>query len=56
MPASWPVAIILRLALVALLLMIVSLLLLAKFSGAPAYSTYQPAHLENGRVVPGTEQ
>jgi hypothetical protein len=55
-PASWPAVILLRLGFVALLLVIVSLLLLAKYSGAPPYSTYQPAHIENGRVVPGTEQ
>jgi hypothetical protein len=55
-PTSWPGVIILRLALVALLLVIASLLLLARFSGAPAYSTYQPARIENGRLVPGTEQ
>jgi hypothetical protein len=55
-PASWPGVIVLRLGFVALLLVIASLLLLAKYSGAPPYSTYQPAHIENGRVVPGTEQ
>jgi hypothetical protein len=38
----------------ALLLMIASFLYLAEFSGAPAGSSYIPAHMENGRLVPGT--
>ena len=28
---------------------------LAHFSGAPPESTYVPAHIENGKFVPGTE-
>ena len=40
----------------ALALVLVSLLLLAHFEGAPPGSTYVPAHLENGRLVPGAEQ
>jgi Family of unknown function (DUF6111) len=55
-PTSWSNAVILRLAVVALVLVLGSLLLLARFSGAPAYSTYEPARLENGRLVPGSEQ
>ena len=37
-----------------LILVIGSFVLLANFSGAPPNSTYVPAHLENGRFVPGT--
>ena len=29
---------------------------LADFSGAPPVSTYVPAHIENGRLVPGQSQ
>jgi len=54
--SSWPVHIIAKLAIGALLLVIVSLVLLANFSGAPPRSTYVPAHLEDGRLVPGVEK
>src|SRR5262245_36219460 len=52
----WPLAVVARLAIGALLLVIVSLVLLAHFSGAPPQSTYVPAHMENGKLVPGTER
>lgn len=54
--ASWPVHLVGRLALVALLLVIGSLVILAHFSGASPNSTYVPAHIENGRLVPGVEK
>ena len=38
------------------LLTILSLVLLAHFSGAPPGSTYVPAHIEDGRLVPGRSQ
>jgi hypothetical protein len=44
------------LAMVALLLVIASFLILAEFTGAPPRSTYIPAHMENGRLVPGVEK
>jgi hypothetical protein len=50
------VQVIARLVLGALLLVVVSFLLLARFSGAPPHSTYIPAHVENGRLVPGVEK
>ena len=53
---SWPVHIVARLVLGSLLLTILSLVLLARFSGAPANSTYIPAHIENGKFVPGVER
>ena len=53
-PASWSGVIVLRLSLGALVLVAGSLLLFVRFSGAPAHSTYEPARLENGRLVPGT--
>ena len=54
--ASWPVHIIGKLALGALLLVVISFVLLAHFSGAPPNSTYIPAHIENGKFVPGVEK
>jgi hypothetical protein len=45
-----------RLLLGALLLVVASFILLAHFSGAPPDSTYVPAHVENGRLVPGAER
>src|ERR1041385_8709782 len=35
-------------------LMLGSFVLFAQFSGAPPGSTYIPAHIENGKFVPGT--
>lgn len=54
--SSWPVVVIGRLLVGSLLLVVLSLILLAQFSGAPPDSTYFPAHLENGRLVPGVEK
>jgi hypothetical protein len=42
-----------RLVLVALVLVIASLIGFAHFTGAPPDSTYVPARIENGRLVPG---
>ena len=55
-PSSWPLPVLGRLTFGALLLVVVSLVLLAHYSGAPPNSTYVPAHLENGRLVPGAEK
>ena len=54
--SSWPVQIVGKLALGSLLLVVVSFVLLAHFSGAPPNSTYIPAHIENGKFVPGVEK
>jgi hypothetical protein len=53
---SWPVHVVAKLVLGALLLVIISFILLAHFSGAPPNSTYIPAHIENGKFVPGVEK
>jgi Family of unknown function (DUF6111) len=53
---SWPVRVVARLVLGSLLLVVVSFILLAHFSGAPPNSTYIPAHIENGKFVPGVEK
>jgi Family of unknown function (DUF6111) len=54
--SSWPVHVIAKLSLGALLLVVVSFILLAHFSGASPNSTYIPAHIENGKFVPGVEK
>ena len=54
--SSWPVQIVAKLVLGSLLLVIISFILLAHFSGAPPNSTYIPAHIENGKFVPGVEK
>jgi hypothetical protein len=54
--SSWPVHLVAKLVLGSLLLVIISFVLLAHFSGAPPNSTYIPAHIENGRLVPGVEK
>ena len=53
---SWPLHVIARLVLGSLLLVIASFILLAHFSGAPPNSTYVPAHIEDGKFVPGVEK
>ena len=55
-PSSWPIRLVARLVLGSLLLVIASFILLAHFSGAPPGSTYVPAHIENGKFVPGVEK
>lgn len=42
------------LAITALVLMAGSFVLLAQFSGASPHSAYVPAHMEDGKFVPGT--
>ncbi|RTL55404.1 MAG: hypothetical protein EKK40_01310 [Bradyrhizobiaceae bacterium] len=54
--STWPLHVIGKLAVVALLLVILSLVSVAQFSGAPPGSTYTPAHIENGKLVPGSEK
>jgi hypothetical protein len=53
---SWPAHLVAKLVLGSLLLVIISLIMLAQFSGAPPNSTYIPAHLENGKLVDGVEK
>jgi uncharacterized protein DUF6111 len=54
--SSWSLSRLIWLTMAALVLVIVSFILLAEFGGAPPGSTYVPAHLENGRLVPGAER
>ena len=52
-PAHWSLARVSWLVIVALVLMIGSFIGLAQFSGSPPGTTYTPAHVENGVLVPG---
>ncbi|MGL5165014.1 MAG: DUF6111 family protein [Afipia sp.] len=54
--SSWPLHVIGKLAGAAFMLVIVSLVLLAHFSGAPPGSTYTPAHVEDGKLIRGSEK
>jgi len=54
--SSWPLHVIAKLVLGSLILVVISFILLARFSGAAPHSTYVPAHIENGRLVPGVEK
>ena len=52
-PKAWTAPRLFGLVIVSLVLMFGSLLILAQFSGAPPGSTYVPAHIEDGKLVPG---
>ena len=54
--SSWPAHLVAKLVLGSLLLVVISFVLLAQFSGAPPDSTYVPAHLEDGKLVDGVEK
>ncbi|MBK3665192.1 hypothetical protein JJE66_28660 [Bradyrhizobium diazoefficiens] len=54
--SSWPTTIVARLMLAALVLVIAALIGFAHFSGAAPNSTYIPAHVVNGKLVPGKEK
>ena len=56
LPSSWPMRIVGRLVIGSLLLVVIGFVLLAQFSGGSPNSTYIPAHIENGRLVPGVEK
>ena len=50
---SWPLVRVATVAIAALALVRGSFIYFAHFSGAPPGSTYVPAHIENGKFVPG---
>jgi len=50
---SWSWRVISWLTAAALASVIISFVVLAEFTGAPPHSTYVPAHMENGKFVPG---
>ncbi len=51
--AAWTMPRLAALVIMSLVLVVGSFLVLAQFSGAPPGSTYVPAHIENGKFVPG---
>jgi len=51
--AAWTMPRVAALVIASLVLVIGSFLVLAQFSGAPPGSTYVPAHIEGGKLVPG---
>jgi hypothetical protein len=51
--SSWPPKTLASLAIAALILMIGSFVYLSHFSGASPGSEYEPAHIEDGKFVPG---
>jgi hypothetical protein len=53
---SWPIQLVAKLTLGSLILVVLSFILLAHFSGGSPFSTYIPAHVENGKLVPGVEK
>jgi hypothetical protein len=53
-PESWPVSRLVWLTIVSLSLVIGSFIYFANFTGAPPGSRYVPAHIEDGKFVPGT--
>ena len=53
-PDSWPLPTIAAITVSALLLLAVSAVVAAQLSGVPPGSTYVPAHVEGGRLIPGT--
>ena len=52
-PDSWPLPRIAWLMIAALILMVGSFIYFANYTGAPPGSTYVPAHMEDGKFVPG---
>jgi hypothetical protein len=53
-PSAWGIRRIAALGIAGFVLMLGSFIIFAQFSGAPPGSTYVPAHIENGKFVPGT--
>ena len=50
---SWPPKVLASLAICALVLMIGSFIVIGHFAGAPVGSSYEPAHVEDGKLIPG---
>jgi heme/copper-type cytochrome/quinol oxidase subunit 3 len=55
-PQQWSLGRMAWLLIASLALMIGSFVVLAQFGGAPPGSTYIPAHIENGVLVPGQDK
>jgi hypothetical protein len=52
-PDSWPLPRLAWLTIAALVLLLGSFFVLAQFDHSPPGSTYVPAHVEDGKFVPG---
>jgi hypothetical protein len=52
-PDSWPMSRIATLTIISLVLMVVTFFYFAEYTGAPVGSSYVPAHVEDGKFVPG---
>jgi hypothetical protein len=52
-PDSWPLSRLIILGIISFLLVIGSFIYFANYTGAPPGSTYVPAHIEDGKFVPG---
>jgi hypothetical protein len=52
--SAWSIGRIAALAIAGFVLMLGSFVVFAQFSGSPPGSTYVPAHIEDGKFVPGT--
>jgi len=50
---AWTLRRLAGLVIASLVLIVGSFIVLAQFSGAPPGSTYVPAHVEGGKLVPG---
>ena len=53
-PEHWPLRTVAWLTAASLVLVVASFVVLAQLSGAPVGSTYVPARMEKGRLVPET--
>ena len=54
--SAWSLPRVMWLTVAAVMLVIVGFAVLAQFGGAPPGSSYVPAHMENGRFVPGAQR
>ena len=50
---QWTRKTLMTLVIVSLVLMTSSFVVIGHFSGAPPGSTYEPAHVEDGKLIPG---
>jgi hypothetical protein len=55
-PGEWSTRVLVVLTVMAVVLTAIGFAAVAQLSGAPAHSDYIPAHVENGRIVPGVRK
>jgi hypothetical protein len=53
-PDQWSIRVLVLLGLLAAAFTAAGFVVIAEYDGVPAHSTYVPAHIENGQLVPGT--